>query len=338
MNENNNDIKDWYQRLYHPLKNIHSQYYKLNIDKDEIIKVHKLLNEYDIKNYKKRIRLVKDDNPFEEKTLLNRFNIYNYNKLERDKIMLKNLLSKMEEQENKKINLKLKKFKTNNEYGQFTLTKNNKLYLQNTNSPLNSDRSNKSKLPLSIISNHDSNKEILKTNNNYLSSLKHKINSKSIDDKSNTIKINKTDNNLNYFNTLDGVEQEEVKRRKKKSKNMENLYDQMKIVIKTGHNCEQSGKILNDDILLTKRRKIFDSSMHKDKSKDKFNKSINYSKIRTKKDIEQKIINNQDNDIFKNLKESIKLKSQRRIKALKTIENDINYSGKNIILPMIKNN
>ena len=291
MSENKISIKDWFQKLYHPLRNIHSQYNKLNIDKNEISKIQKLLNEYDIKNYKKRIRLVKDDTPFEEKTLMNRFNIYNYNKLD----------------------------------------------LRSLNSPLNSDRNNKSRLPLNLISSHDSNKEILKTNSNYLSSLKHNINSKSIDDK-NIIKINKTDNNLNYFHTLDGVEQEEVKRRKKKSKNLENLYDQMKIVIKTGYNCEQSGKILNDDILSTKRRKIFDSSMHKDKSKDIFNKSINYSKIRTKKDIEQKIINSETNDIFKYLKENIKLKSQRRITALKTIDNENNYIGKNIILPMIKNN
>ena len=337
MSENKISIKDWFQKLYHPLRNIHSQYNKLNIDKNEISKIQKLLNEYDIKNYKKRIRLVKDDTPFEEKTLMNRFNIYNYNKLERDNIMLKNLLSKVEEQENKKINLKLKKLKTNNEYGQLSLIKKNNLDLRSLNSPLNSDRSNKSRLPLNLISNHDSNKEILKTNSNYLSSLKHNINSKSIDNK-NIIKINKTDNNLNYFHTLDGVEQEEVKRRKKKSKNLDNLYDQMKIVIKTGYNCEQSGKILNDDILSTKRRKIFDSSMHKDKSKDKFNKSINYSKIRTKKDIEQKIINSQTNDIFKYLKENIKLKSQRRITALKTIDNENNYIGKNVILPMIKNN
>jgi len=337
MSEHKNDIKDWFQRLYHPLKNIHSQYYKLNLDKKEITKIQKLLNEYDIKNYKNRIRLVKDDIPFEEKTILNRFNIYNYTKLERDNLMLKNLLSKVEKQENKKINLKLKKFKTNNEYGQLTLIKRNKLDLQSKYSPLNSDRSDKSRIPLNFISNHDSNKEILKTNSNYLSSLKHKINSKSIDDK-NIIKINKTDNNLNYFNTLDGVEQEEVKRRKKKSKNLENIYDKMKIVIRTGHNCEKSGKILNDDILLTKRRKIFETSIHKNKSKDKFNKSINYSKIRTKKDIEKNIINNQTNDIFKYLKENIKLKSQRRITALKTIDNENNYVEKNINLPMIKNN
>ena len=337
MSEHKNDIKDWFQRLYHPLKNIHSQYYKLNLDKNEITKIQKLLNEYDIKNYKNRIRLVKDDIPFEEKTILNRFNIYNYTKLERDNLMLKNLLSKVEEQENKKINLKLKKFKTNNEYGQLTLIKRNKLDLQSKYSPLNSDRSDKSRIPLNFISNHDSNKEILKTNSNYLSSLKHKINSKSIDDK-NIIKINKTDNNLNYFNTLDGVDQEEVKRRKKKSKNLENIYDKMKIVIRTGHNCEKSGKILNDDILLTKRRKIFETSIHKNKSKDKFNKSINYSKIRTKKDIEKNIINNQINYIFKYLKENIKLKSQRRITALKTIDNENNYVEKNINLPMIKNN
>ena len=337
MSEHKKDIKDWFQRLYHPLKNIHSQYYKLNLDKNEITKIQKLLNEYDIKNYRNRIRLVKDDIPFEEKTVLNRFNIYNYAKLERDNLMLKNLLSKVEEQENKKINLKLKKFKTNNEYGHLTLIKRNKLDLQNINSPLNSDRSNKSKLPLNFISNHDSNKEILKTDSNYLSSLKHDFNSKSIDGK-NIIKINKTDNNLNYFNTLDGVEQEEVKRRKKRSKNLENIYDQMKIVIRTGHNCEKSGKILNEDILLTKRRKIFDTSIHKNKSKDKFNKSINYSKIRTKKDIERNIINNQTNDIFKYLKENIKLKSQRRITALKTIDNENNYVVKNINLPMIKNN
>ena len=161
MSEHKKDIKDWFQRLYHPLKNIHSQYYKLNLDKNEITKIQKLLNEYDIKNYRNRIRLVKDDIPFEEKTVLNRFNIYNYAKLERDNLMLKNLLSKVEEQENKKINLKLKKFKTNNEYGHLTLIKRNKLDLQNINSPLNSDRSNKSRIPLNFISNHDSNKEIL---------------------------------------------------------------------------------------------------------------------------------------------------------------------------------
>lgn len=337
MNENNNGLKDWFQRLYHPLKNITSQYYKLNIDKNGISRNQILLNEYDIKNSKKRIRLMKDDTPFKEKTLLNRFNIYNYNKLDRDNFMLKRLLSKVEEQENKKINLKLKKFKTNNEYGHYSLLQNNKLDLQNVNSQLNSERSYKSTLPLNFISYHDSNKEILKTNSNYLSTLKHKIKSQSIDaNKKDIIKINKTDNNLNYFHTLDADEQEEVKRRKKKSKNLDNLYEQMKIVIKTGHNCEQSGKILNDDILLTKRRKIFDSSMHKNKSKDRFNKSINYSKIRTRKDIEQKIINSENNDIFKYLKENIKIKSQRRIMALKTIDNENNYFRKNIILPIIK--
>lgn len=96
--DKNND--DWFKKLDFPLKQVHSNYVKLDGKRREIVNNQKLLNEFNVNSSKnKKIKLTKKDaqvNKFDEKKLLNRFNIYNYKELDRDNMILKNLLSRID--------------------------------------------------------------------------------------------------------------------------------------------------------------------------------------------------------------------------------------------------
>ena len=128
--DKNND--DWFKKLDFPLKQVHSNYAKLDGKRREIVNNQKLLNEFNVNSSKnKKIKLTKKDaqvNKFDEKKLLNRFNIYNYKELDRDNMILKNLLSRIERSSINKSKKILKKYKTNHEYDISEISCNNGKY------------------------------------------------------------------------------------------------------------------------------------------------------------------------------------------------------------------
>ena len=153
MNEKNEEKEkekeDWFKKLDLPLKSIHNQYKKLLFKRKEISKNQKILNEFNIRNKSNQIGKIKHDSlPFDEKLLLKRINVYNYKNLEGENNIMKNIITKIKERNNKNKNiknsyLKLKRFKTNNNYEKIKLNYsslkklNNKSINQNRNIKLN---------------------------------------------------------------------------------------------------------------------------------------------------------------------------------------------------------
>ena len=242
-NENTED--DWYHRLYYPLRQVNTQYVKLNSKNIEISKNQRLLNEYNIRNHRKRINFSKNESPFNERVLLKRINVHNFHQLGRENIILKNIMSKIEERRNSKSIQKLKKFKTNNDYDKITQTinielklnkemnlpkkydninlNNNKEKLQYMNyylnTPSNSEKVKSkriSKLAHSYDIHHNFNNNShlennINTDNNNISSIKS---NKSIN---NIINENEINNNINSFHTISRVEEYNMIHRKKRN-------------------------------------------------------------------------------------------------------------------------
>ena len=404
--DKNND--DWFKKLDFPLKQVHSNYVKLDGKRREIVNNQKLLNEFNVNSSKnKKIKLTKKDaqvNKFDEKKLLNRFNIYNYKELDRDNMILKNLLSRIDRSSINKSKKILKKYKTNHEYdiseiscnnGKYELKidkdynlnhdekdklnlgknnytdkkdddiihhnkpiKLNKIHLKrlkyissSENTPQITDRSRNNKPFELSTENHNLNNEIT-TSENYLSvdepNKNNNIdifeNKNCIDEIINTEK-NETNNN-NFFQTLTRVNQDESKKRIKKNKlsKKQNLYQMMKIIYDGDQNCQKSGKIINNDLIQLKNRNVM-NSINKTEHR-KIDSSINYSRIKTRKDIEEKILNNPQLHIYEHLKNNIKIKSHKRIMTenyndinINPDEEKININNnkrkKSLILPII---
>jgi len=368
--------EDWFQKLDFPLKQVHSNYVKLNIKRKEIVNHQKLLNEFNInKSKNKKIKLTKKDaqvnNQFDEKKLLNRFNIYNYKELDRENLILKNLLSKMEQSVINKSKKKLKKYKTNHEYDVSEISCNNRKHelkldkenndennkfnlghINNTekkddsikkpiklnkihlkrlkyinsseNTPQNTDRSRNNK-PIELSTeNNLNNDHTNNTNNtnseNYLSTDEQNKNNnidifenKNLISEISNVEKNDTSNNNNFFQTLTRVNQDGKKKRMKKNKlsKLQNLFQMMKVVHDGDQNCQKSGKIINTDLIKIKNKKVMLSINKTEQRKN--NLSINYSRIKTRKDIEEKILNNPQLHIYEHLKNNIKINSQKRI-------------------------
>ena len=368
--------EDWFQKLDFPLKQVHSNYVKLNIKRKEIVNHQKLLNEFNInKSKNKKIKLTKKDaqvnNQFDEKKLLNRFNIYNYKELDRENLILKNLLSKMEQSVINKSKKKLKKYKTNHEYDVSEISCNNRKHelkldkenndennkfnlghINNTekkddsikkpiklnkihlkrlkyinsseNTPQNTNRSRNNK-PIELSTeNNLNNDHTNNTNNtnseNYLSTddqnKKNNIDifeNKNLISEISNVEKNDTSNNNNFFQTLTRVNQDGKKKRMKKNKlsKLQNLFQMMKVVHDGDQNCQKSGKIINTDLIKIKNKKVMLSINRTEQRKN--NLSINYSRIKTRKDIEEKILNNPQLHIYEHLKNNIKINSQKRI-------------------------
>lgn len=378
--DKNND--DWFQKLDFPLKQVNSNYVKLNIERKEIVNNQKLLNEYNINPSKnKRIKLSKKDalaSQFDEKKLLNRFNIYNYKELDRDNKILKNLLAKLEQNSINKSK-KLKKYRTNHEYDVSELSSNNKKhelklnkeynlynddklnlmkinytdkksegikrpiklnkinlkhlkYINSSiNTPDNTDRSRNDK-PFELSGeNHNLNNDNTNSENYLSNDEQNKNNNIDIFENNNFINgISNAEkneiNNNNFFQTLTRVNQNNpgTKKRMKKNKlsKLQNLYQMMKIVYDGDQNCQKSGKIINSDLIKIKNKKIMNSINKSEQRKN--NLSINYSRIKTRKDIEEKILNNPQIHIYQHLKNNIRINSQKRIMTQNY--NDININ------------
>ena len=408
--EKNND--DWFQKLDSPLKEVHSNYVKLDVKRREIVKNQKSLNEYNINPSKnKKTKLTKKDalfNIFDEKKLLNRFNIYNYKELDRDNRILKNLLARIERISINKNTKKLKKYKTNHEYELSEISCNkrkqelkldkeynlnndekdksnlekinytekkdedninhkkpiklNKIHLKHLkyissseNTPQNTDISRNVK-PFEISTeNHNLNNDITNYENYFYTYELNKNNHIDIFETKNFIneissteknETNETNNNNNFFQTLTRVNEDESKKKIKKNKlsKLQKLYQMMKIIYDGDQNCQKSGTIINKDLIQIKNKKVM-NSINKTENR-KINLSINYSRIKTRKDIEENILNIPKLHIYEHLKNNIKINSQKRIMSQNY--NDINISHdeekininnnkrkKSLILPII---
>ena len=404
--EKNND--DWFQKLDFPLKQVHSNYVKLDVKRRDIVNNQKLLNEFNVNSSKnKKIKLTKKDaqvNKFDEKKLLNRFNIYNYKELDRDNMILKNLLSRIERSSINKSKKILKKYKTNHEYDISEISCNNGKYELKIDKDYNINHDEKDKLnlgknnytdkkdddiihhnkPIKLNKIHlkhlkyknssettpqhtdrtrnDKPFELSTENHNLINDITHSENYLSTDEpnKNNNIDIfesknfineitstekNETNNN-NFFQTLTRVNQDESKKRIKKNKlsKKQNLYQMMKIIYDGDQNCQKSGKIINNDLIQIKNKKVM-HSINKTEHR-KINLSINYSRIKTRKDIEEKILNNPELHIYEHLKNNIKINSQKKIMTqnyddinINPDEEKININNnkrkKSLILPII---
>jgi hypothetical protein len=407
--EKNND--DWFQKLDFPLKQVHSNYVKLDVKRRDIVNNQKLLNEFNVNRSKnKKIKLTKKDiqvNQFNEKALLNRFNIYNYKELDRDNLILKNLLSRIERSSINKNQKKLKKYKTNHEYDVSEISCNNKKQELKLDKEyiLNNDEKNKLNLggihytdkkddddgiinhkkPIKLNKIHlkhlkyknssettpqhtdrtrnDKPFELSTENHNLINDITHSENYLSTDEpnKNNNIDIfesknfineitstekNETNNN-NFFQTLTRVNQDGTKLKKRIKKNklskLQNLYQMMKIIYDGDQSCQKSGKIINNDLIQIKNKKVM-HSINKTEHR-KINLSINYSRIKTRKDIEEKILNNPELHIYEHLKNNIKINSQKKIMTqnyddinINPDEEKININNnkrKILILPLI---
>ena len=346
INENLDD--DWFHKLDSQNNQVSSQYKKLNYKNRLITKNQRLLNEYNILKSKNKIKLVKNDAPFDEKILLRRININNYKELDRDNMTIKNILAKLEERKISKSIKKLKKIKTNNEYEQlsyirnhllkpnYKLKLNNELYSQKNNSnlsvdnnklkaqylkyysntPTSTDRNLKEKPKKSTLhKNIKINTEDINFDNKHLSS---KNSDKNINELGKVIvKREMTDNNSYFFQTLTRVGKYEEKDKRKKSNKFEkiqNLYEMIKAVKDEDKNCQKSGKKIYDEILNIKNKKYL-NNINKSNIINT-NSSINYSKIKNRKDIEKKIFNTPKIHIFDYLKENMKIKTQKRVNSL----------------------
>ncbi len=346
---------DWFQKLDSPLKSVNIQYNRLFYKKRDLSKNQRILNEYNIAN-PKALSKSKKNSPLDEKILLSRINIYNYKNLDRENNIMKNILSKIEECKEKRkkshrnISLKLKKIKTHNDYDQINSNKNincihNYNKLQNLNlsssiiTPLVTDR-NKGEQPLKLILNKNLNLNLenINSDKNGLSSIKHNKNIYNLEkDKVNNIR-NESENDNNFFQTLtrvDNFNNNKAKKEKKYSK-IENLCKMLEVI----RDEENNGKIINKDILCIKKNKRFANNLNKSKP---VNLSINYSKIKSKKDIEENILNNNPKVlIFDYLKHNIKKKSLKRLKTQNNsecndniiLDDNIIQRKKSLILPI----
>ena len=346
---------DWFQKLDRPLKSVNIQYNRLFYKKRDLSKHQRILNEYDIAN-PKALSKSKKNNPLDEKIFLSRINIYNYKNLGRENNIMKNILSKIEECKEKRkknhrnISLKLKKIKTHNDYDQIISNKNincihnyNKLQKSNLSSsiitPLITER-NKGEQPLRLILNKNLNLNIENTNSDKsgLSSIKQNKNIYILDkDKVNNNR-KEQENDNNFFQTLTRVDNYNNKGKKeKKYSKIENLCKMLEVI----RDEENNGKIIKKDILYIKKNKRFDNNLNKSKP---INLSINYSKIKSKKDIEENILNNNPKVlIFDYLKDNIKKNSLKRLKTQNSSDcngniilddNNINQSKNSLILPI----
>ena len=298
-NDEKNSKDDWFKKLDLPLKSINNQYRKLFLKNKDISKNQKILKEYNIRNQNDQIlKLKKNLLPLNEKALLRRINIYNYKYIDRENIIMKNILSKIQERKikrNKNIPpyLKLRKFKTNNELEKDSSHKNNKsinqyinrLNLQkinyySINNPSITDR-NKNKKPLKLTLSKKASFNLNNDNINYkpnnLSSLKK---SKKIflykNNFTNENEIqNDEDNEIgnNFFKTITRIE------KYKSNKNMPNRIDNLCEMMKIIKDEEENGKKLNSNILFIKKsHKILNSN---NRSR-KINLSLNFSKNRNR--------------------------------------------------------
>ena len=350
MKEKNKD-NDWFKKLDGPLKTLHLQYAKLFYKKTEISKNQIILNEYNIQNpqtLKNKIRKFKKY--FDEKYLLKRVNINNYKNLDKDNIIIKNILSKIAETNIKKssrnIRSNLKRVKTNNDYNKIVSEKINcnksiiqksyKLKLQKTNldnsllnySPI-TERKNEKKLYK--IKNK---KFILNIENSNLN--RHNLSSSKKGLKTNlTIENKNEEENNNLFQTLTRIEKNKINNsNRNKPKKIENFFNMMK-AIKDG---EKNFKLLNKNIIELKKIKKFSNSVQN----KKINTSIKYSKIKNRKDIELKILNSPQVNIYEYFRKNIKFNSQKDLKNnnennknLYDANNSIIDRKKGFVLPIV---
>ena len=371
MNSKNNEKAedDWYHKLYHPLRLVNTQYVKLTYKNKEISKNHKLLNEYSLRNHKKRFNYSKNDSPFNDRELLKRINVHNYHQLGGDNIILKNIITKIEERRNSNNVQKLKKFRINNEYNKMTQTINVELKLNKElnlpkkddnsslnnkgnlqymnyflNTPSHSENKNKriSKLTHSYnIHNHNNNSHFeinINKDNNYISPIKSNKN----------INENENNNNMNHFHTITRLEDYDMRHRKNKNlkfNKIKNLRELMKTIQNGENDYEKSLKKLNNEILNIKKTKKYSNSIN-EKYNNTINLTIDYSKIKNKNDIEKKVLNIPQIHAINYLKKNIKIESLKRISDQikaeeennKDSNNNLNKSKKSLILPLVLNN
>ena len=347
MKKSNNQQKkeDWFKKLDNPLKSIKVQYAKLFLKKKEISKNQKILNEYNSLS-----KFKKNNSPLDEKDLLKRINVYNYKNLTKENIIMKNILSKIQERNSRKKNrnsrVRLKRFKTNNEYepindspkknknisqniNKLKLQKINKNYSLNSHSPSITDRKKeKNELKLILSKKPDINIDNINSENN-----------KNIYYYRQNISNNKIEEEFtnNFFKTLTRVDK--YKYKSNKSNKIYNLYDKMKIL----KDEEEFGQELNKNILCLKKNRRNSNSLNVNKIR-KINLSINYSKIRNKNE-EIKRLNNQRNHIFEYLNKNINQLSQKKFITInnkdednkKEFESSVINKKHNLLLPILTN-
>ena len=372
MNEKNEEKEknDWFKKLYEPLKTLNFQYAKLLYKKKEISRNQKLLNEYKIdnpQNFKNKIKVKNNESLFDEKILLKRVNINNYKDLDKDNMILKKILSKMAETNIKKntrnLHSKLKRFKTNNDYSRLCPSKiisnnqssrqsnSNKLKLNLQKKYLNysllnylpfTERNNKNEKSLYKIMNKKYNLNIENNKNSekyYLSSYKKNIKTDVFSKKLNNEGKKEEENNNNVFQTLTKVEKHQINNsNRNRPRRIESLVDMMKAIT----DGEKNINFLNKDLFKLKKIKKFNNTMIQNK---KINKSINYSKIKTKKDIEEQILKTPQIPIYEYLKKKIKLNLQKKSEDINNdennkniVENIDNVDNKNdLVLPSLSN-
>lgn len=295
MNEKNEEKEkeDWFKKLDFPLKSIHNQYKKLLFKRKEISKNQKILNEFNIRNKSNQIGKIKHDSlPFDEKLLLKRINVYNYKNLEGENNIMKNIITKIKERNNKNKNiknsyLKLKRFKTNNNYEKIKLNYsslkklNNKSINQNRNIKLNlniKSINNSSVLNTPSITDRNKNSKPLKILIN-----KNKKLILNLED----VNYNDEEKDNNLFKTLTKIEKHKPNDRKIPKK-IENFGEMLRII-----NFEENyGKIINKNILCIKSKKKLNTINQIRNKNRKINLSVNYSNIKSLNDIENKKENN----------------------------------------------
>ena len=119
----------------------------------------------------------------------------------------------------------------------------------------------------------------------------------------------------------------------------------MRVIHDGEYDYEKSLKKLNNDILNVKKSQKYLNSINENNN-NTINLTLNYSKIKNKKDIENKILNIPQIQTFDYLKQNIKIDSLKRIsdqiKADDENNKDSNInlikSKKSLILPLVVNN
>ena len=289
MNEKNEEKEkeDWFKKLDLPLKSIHNQYKKLLFKRKEISKNQKILNEFNIRNKSNQIGKIKQDSlPFDEKLLLKRINVYNYKNLDGENNIMKNIITKIKERNNKNRNiknsyLKLKRFKTNNINYSPAKKLNNKSINQNRNVKLN--------LNIKRINNSSALNTPSITDRNKISKpLKILINkNKKLILNLDYVNNDDEEKDNNFFKTLTKIEKRKLNDRKIPKK-IENLGEMLRII-----NFEENyGNIINKKILCIKSKKKLNTINQIGNKNRKINLSVNYSNIKSLKDIENKKENN----------------------------------------------
>ena len=339
--------EDWFKKLDRPFKSINYQYARLFYKKKEISKNQKLLNDYSIKNQQKQKYIIhKEEKNLDEK-LLKRFNIYNYKSIDTENNIMKKILSKIEERHNNKRNrnIKLKRFKTNNDYDKMFSSKkinNNistkqnhkKLNLLNINMNYSSLNNSSISVRNKILNKFKNLKLNLNTDNNSENScLPSPKSNRKIDYFLNNY-TNENNEDNNFFKTLTRVEKYQIN-----NNNIPNRIDNIIQMMKVIKDEEEKYKLLNRNIFNLKKIKRFSNSVDQNKN---INKSINYSKIKNRKDIEEKIFKVPQICIYDYLKNKIKLNYKKRTdnvnnnksnKYLYKNKNNINRKS-DIILPI----